>query len=121
MDKLKGKVISLSFQVFERKCFLYSNGLMDHLYPRLNGEVVPKAAHTKEEICNCKWYNRPKYFNGTIDAFIKISRYSLNKLNDTAESTSTHISEYFKAVLNIRAISNCFENVIEVFYKVKLC
>jgi len=57
----------------ERKCFLYSNGLMDHLYQRVNGEPAP-AMHTKEEICNCRWYNRPKYFNGTADAMAKISR-----------------------------------------------
>ena len=33
-----------------------------------------RALHTAEEICNCKWYNRPKYFNGTMDAIVKISR-----------------------------------------------
>jgi len=58
-----------------KKCFLYSNGITDHLYLRLNGDPPPKAAqHTPEEICNCKWYNRPKYFNGTLDAFVKISK-----------------------------------------------
>ncbi|CAG9765147.1 unnamed protein product [Ceutorhynchus assimilis] len=43
-------------------CFLYCNGLMDH-------------------ICSCQpmdprnpWYKRPSHFNGTIDAFIQISR-----------------------------------------------
>ena len=61
-------------RIYSRKCFLYSNGIMDHLYPRVNGDPPPKALHTAEEICNCKWYNRPKYFNGTFDAFIKISR-----------------------------------------------
>ena len=57
-----------------KKCFLYSNGIMDHLCPRVNGDPPPTALHTPEEICNCKWYNRPKYFNGTADAIIKISR-----------------------------------------------
>ncbi|XP_030745831.1 solute carrier family 25 member 40-like isoform X2 [Sitophilus oryzae] len=44
------------------KCFLYCNGLMDHL-------------------CSCQpsdpknpWYKRPSHFNGTVDAFIKIAR-----------------------------------------------
>ncbi len=60
--------------VFERRCFLYSNGLMDHMCPRLNGDPPPVALHTKEEICNCRWYNRPKYFNGTFDAMYKISK-----------------------------------------------
>ena len=27
-----------------------------------------------QEICDCKWFNRPKYFNGTVDAIVKISR-----------------------------------------------
>ncbi len=57
-----------------KKCFLYSNGISDHLYPRVNGDPPAVALHTPEEICNCKWYNRPKYFNGTLDAFVKISR-----------------------------------------------
>jgi len=57
-----------------KKCFLYSNGIMDHLCARVNGDPPPTALHTPEEICNCKWYNRPKYFNGTLDAFVKISR-----------------------------------------------
>ena len=30
--------------------------------------------HSQEEICNCKWYNRPKYFNGTLDALLKIRK-----------------------------------------------
>lgn len=59
---------------FSKKCFLYSNGITDHLLPRVNGDLKPVAPHTPEEICNCKWYNRPKYFNGTFDAFIKISK-----------------------------------------------
>jgi hypothetical protein len=60
--------------VFGKKCFLYSNGIMDHLCPRVNGDPPLFALHTAEEICNCKWYNRPKYFNGTLDAFVKIAR-----------------------------------------------
>lgn len=70
-------VVKIRLQVQDRlsinKCFLYSNGLMDHLCTVTNG--TPKIAlHTREEICNCKWYNRPKYFNGTADAFVKIAR-----------------------------------------------
>ena len=60
-------------RMLSKKCFLYSNGIMDHLCLRTNGEP-PAALHTAEEICNCKWYNRPKYFNGTFDAFLKISK-----------------------------------------------
>jgi len=60
--------------LYSKKCFLYSNGLMDHLCPRTNGDPPKRAMHTAEEICNCKWYNRPKYFNGTLDAIVKIGR-----------------------------------------------
>ncbi|XP_039262884.2 mitochondrial glutathione transporter SLC25A40-like [Styela clava] len=45
------------------KCFLYCNGLMDHLCVCMNG-------NGKE-----KWYRRPGQFSGTFDAMIKITRY----------------------------------------------
>jgi len=61
-------------RLYSKKCFLYSNGLMDHLCPRTNGDPPLRRLHTVQEICDCKWYNRPKYFNSTADAFIKISR-----------------------------------------------
>jgi len=60
-------------RLMSKKCFLYSNGVMDHLLWKTNGEP-PVALHTAKEICNCKWYNRPKYFNGTFDAFVKIAK-----------------------------------------------
>jgi len=61
-------------RLYSKKCFLYSNGLMDHICPRTNGDPPVRALHTQQEICDCKWYNRPKYFSGTTDAFLKISR-----------------------------------------------
>jgi len=66
-------------RLLAKKCFLYSNGIMDHLCPKqvtfkTNGDPPARALHTIEEICNCKWYNRPKYFNGTLDAFVKIGK-----------------------------------------------
>lgn len=60
-------------RLMSKKCFLYSNGIMDHLCVKTNGEP-PIVLHSAEEICNCKWYNRPKYFNGTFDAFAKIAK-----------------------------------------------
>ena len=39
---------------FSKKCFLYSNGISDHLLPRVNGDP-PAPLHTSEEICNCRW------------------------------------------------------------------
>jgi len=61
-------------RLMAKKCFLYNNGIMDQLCFKTNGDPPPKALHTAEEICNCKWYNRPKYFNGTLDALVKISK-----------------------------------------------
>jgi len=61
-------------RLYSKKCFLYSNGLMDHICPRTNGDPPVRALHTQKEICDCKWFNRPKYFSGTADAFLKISR-----------------------------------------------
>jgi len=61
-------------RLYSKKCFLYSNGLMDHLCPRTNGDPPTRALHTAQEICDCKWFNRPKYFSGTADAFFKIAR-----------------------------------------------
>lgn len=61
-------------RLFAKKCFLYSNGLGDHLCPRVNGDPPARALHTVQEICDCKWYNRPKYFNGTGDALYKIGK-----------------------------------------------
>ncbi|NXD90079.1 S2540 protein, partial [Chaetorhynchus papuensis] len=43
------------------KCFVYSNGLMDHICVCENGDS--KA-----------WYKKPGYFKGTWDAFVKIIR-----------------------------------------------
>uniref|UniRef100_A0A8D2NUA9 Mitochondrial glutathione transporter SLC25A39 n=1 Tax=Zosterops lateralis melanops TaxID=1220523 RepID=A0A8D2NUA9_ZOSLA len=44
------------------KCFLYCNGLMDHLYVCQNGNG-----------CGA-WYKAPGHFTGTLDAFVKITR-----------------------------------------------
>ncbi|CAG5136352.1 unnamed protein product [Candidula unifasciata] len=44
-------------------CFLYCNGLMDHLCPCVSG-MTPSS----------QWYYRPGHFNGTFDAMAKIVR-----------------------------------------------
>ncbi|XP_056639554.1 probable mitochondrial glutathione transporter SLC25A40 [Diorhabda sublineata] len=46
----------------QTKCFLYCNGLMDHF------------CSCSPDDPNSRWLQRPSHFNGTIDAFIKISR-----------------------------------------------
>uniref|UniRef100_A0A1A8SBX4 Mitochondrial glutathione transporter SLC25A39 n=1 Tax=Nothobranchius rachovii TaxID=451742 RepID=A0A1A8SBX4_9TELE len=45
------------------KCFLYCNGLMDHIYVCRNGSSCTS------------WYTKPTHFSGTLDAFVKITRY----------------------------------------------
>ncbi|XP_036614392.1 solute carrier family 25 member 40 isoform X1 [Trichosurus vulpecula] len=45
----------------KRRCFLYCNGLMDHLY-------------FCDEGSNKAWYKKPGRFRGTLDAFLKITR-----------------------------------------------
>ncbi|KAK1160329.1 solute carrier family 25 member 39-like isoform X1 [Acipenser oxyrinchus oxyrinchus] len=45
------------------KCILYCNGLMDHLYVCENGTSCSS------------WYKTPTHFRGTVDAFVKITRY----------------------------------------------
>lgn len=49
------------------KCFLYCNGLMDHMCTCLNGQLPPSQ----------QWYKKPlpAQFNGTLDTFVKIVRY----------------------------------------------
>uniref|UniRef100_A0A3Q3LA80 Mitochondrial glutathione transporter SLC25A39 n=1 Tax=Labrus bergylta TaxID=56723 RepID=A0A3Q3LA80_9LABR len=45
------------------KCFLYCNGLMDHVYVCRNGTSCTS------------WYKTPTHFSGTLDAFVKITRH----------------------------------------------
>lgn len=45
------------------KCFLYCNGLMDHIYVCQNSTSCTS------------WYKTPTHFSGTLDAFVKISRH----------------------------------------------
>ncbi|XP_021165931.2 solute carrier family 25 member 39 isoform X1 [Fundulus heteroclitus] len=45
------------------KCFLYCNGLMDHIYVCRHGTSCTN------------WYKTPTHFSGTLDAFVKISRH----------------------------------------------
>ncbi|KFM13364.1 Solute carrier family 25 member 39, partial [Aptenodytes forsteri] len=62
----RGRVPSLTAMLLPPtpgKCFLYCNGLMDHLYVCQNGSGC------------AAWYKAPTRFTGTLDAFVKITRY----------------------------------------------
>ncbi|XP_062337245.1 probable mitochondrial glutathione transporter SLC25A39 isoform X1 [Osmerus eperlanus] len=45
------------------RCYLYCNGLMDHIYVCQN---APSCS---------SWYKTPTHFTGTLDAFVKITRH----------------------------------------------
>ncbi|XP_018592002.1 mitochondrial glutathione transporter SLC25A39 isoform X2 [Scleropages formosus] len=63
LDVVKIRLQSQSAPFYQGKCFLYCNGLMDHLYVCQNGMRCTT------------WYNSPTRFSGTLDAFVKILRY----------------------------------------------
>jgi solute carrier family 25 protein 39/40 len=72
IDVVKVRLQSQGQPLAKGECFLFSNGLMDHLCMSCS---EPAPSSTK-----CEWYNRPGHFNGTIDAFIKITRNEGGKL-----------------------------------------
>lgn len=63
LDVVKIRLQAQQKALLSNKCFLYCNGLMDHLCPC----VTSSGGQTN-------WYHRNGQFTGTIDAFVKISR-----------------------------------------------
>ncbi|XP_076852805.1 mitochondrial glutathione transporter SLC25A39 isoform X2 [Brachyhypopomus gauderio] len=63
LDVVKIRLQSQQTPFHKGKCFLYCNGLMDHVYVCQNMTT-----------CSA-WYKTPTHFRGTLDAFVKISRY----------------------------------------------
>ncbi|KAI7691465.1 Solute carrier family 25 member 40 [Sarcoptes scabiei] len=64
LDVVKTRLQAQQKEFMKNKCFLYCNGLMDHVCFCLKNE---------QEIQNL-WHQRPNHFNGTLDAMIKITR-----------------------------------------------
>jgi solute carrier family 25, member 39/40 len=65
LDVVKTRLQAQQRLMISNKCYLYCNGLMDHLCPcgpNGNGQLNGTAA-------------KKLHFNGTIDAFVKISRH----------------------------------------------
>lgn len=60
LDVVKTRLQAQQKALVSNKCFLYCNGLMDHLCPCGPGGTVPQQ--------------KTLHFNGTLDAFAKISR-----------------------------------------------
>ncbi|XP_076684047.1 mitochondrial glutathione transporter SLC25A40 isoform X2 [Andrena cerasifolii] len=61
LDVVKIRLQAQQKALLSNKCFLYCNGLMDHLCPCLNGRGPT-------------WVRENGKFNGTVDAFMKISK-----------------------------------------------
>ncbi|XP_070393493.1 mitochondrial glutathione transporter SLC25A40-like isoform X2 [Dermacentor albipictus] len=70
LDVVKIRLQAQRKQLVRNKCFLYCNGLMEHMCYCLNGNG--QNGHIMGP--PSQWYKRPGHFNGTLDAFIKIAR-----------------------------------------------
>ncbi|XP_050405550.1 probable mitochondrial glutathione transporter SLC25A40 isoform X2 [Patella vulgata] len=64
LDVVKIRLQAQSKPFTKGMCFLYCNGLMDHICTCLNGQNAQSQT----------WYKKPGHFTGTLDAFVKISR-----------------------------------------------
>lgn len=64
LDVVKIRLQSQIRPITRGQCFLYCNGLMDHLCTCINGNGVPMK----------QWYNTPGHFNGAVDAFVQIAK-----------------------------------------------
>ncbi|TRY87809.1 hypothetical protein DNTS_015713, partial [Danionella cerebrum] len=63
LDVVKIRLQAQQTPFRQGKCFLYCNGLMDHVYSCQN-------------MSSCSnWYKNPTHFNGTLDAFVQITRH----------------------------------------------
>lgn len=81
LDVIKIRLQAQQKDFFKNKCFIYSNGLMEHLCYCVNGTGTghihgPHGSTIPVDPKTVKWYKRPipGHFNGTFDALIKISR-----------------------------------------------
>ena len=64
LDVIKIRIQAQQNAMPSNKCFIYCNGLMDHLCPCVNGNSqkgTTVASHFREQ-----WYKRPGQFNGTL-------------------------------------------------------
>ncbi|KAL3196742.1 hypothetical protein MRX96_015362 [Rhipicephalus microplus] len=73
LDVVKIRLQAQRKQLVRNKCFLYCNGLMEHMCYCLNGNGNGLNGQ-QAMIPPSQWYKRPGHFNGTLDAFIKIAR-----------------------------------------------
>lgn len=80
LDVVKIRLQAQQKQFVKNKCFLYCNGLMEHMCYCLNGNGngngngIGSGHSAHSMVSGGQWYKRPGHFNGTFDAFIKIAR-----------------------------------------------
>lgn len=80
LDVVKIRLQAQQKNFYKNKCFLYCNGLMEHLCYCVNGNGAhihgPNGSSIAVDPRDVKWYKRPipGHFNGTFDALVKISR-----------------------------------------------
>ncbi|XP_034489826.1 solute carrier family 25 member 40 [Drosophila innubila] len=72
LDVIKTRLQAQQSALLSNKCFLYCNGLMDHICPCGPNTPTPTASshHAFNKLASAS----SSHFTGTIDAFIKISR-----------------------------------------------
>ncbi|XP_069682426.1 mitochondrial glutathione transporter SLC25A40-like isoform X3 [Periplaneta americana] len=69
-DVVKIRLQTQQKSLLSNKCFLYCNGLMDHLCPCINPNGPAQPSPQVSQF----WYQRNGHFTGTVDAFMKITR-----------------------------------------------
>lgn len=81
LDVVKIRLQAQQKSFHKNKCFLYCNGLMEHLCYCVNGNGTGHIHQADGKTItvdprDIKWYQRPipGHFTGTLDAIIKISR-----------------------------------------------
>ncbi|TDG41963.1 hypothetical protein AWZ03_011609 [Drosophila navojoa] len=73
LDVIKTRLQAQQSALLSNKCFLYCNGLMDHICPCGPNTPTPTAATAFNKLSPSS-ASSSLHFTGTIDAFIKISR-----------------------------------------------
>ncbi|XP_064470934.1 probable mitochondrial glutathione transporter SLC25A40 [Ornithodoros turicata] len=80
LDVVKIRLQAQQKAFIKNKCFLYCNGLMEHTCYCLNGNgngqrTAPQNQSQASMFGSSRhWYRRPGDFEGTLDAFVKITR-----------------------------------------------
>jgi len=74
LDVVKIRIQAQQKLLEKNKCFLYCNGLMDHIcYCNGNGAKLNSDGNVIN-LRNMKWFKRPAHFNGTLDGIFKIAK-----------------------------------------------